>query len=91
MKLLYIKSLLWISFFCCVSGIDRHLLYSITQLPVKKFKEVPISVAIECWQWLLTNRPDLEYPVCPKIHTHSQNSMHEQSISWDRQFFVYIY
>ena len=44
-------------------GIDRHLLFSISQLPVKNFKEVSISVAIECWQWLLTNRPDLEYPV----------------------------
>ena len=50
-----------------ISGIDRPLLYSISQLPVKKFNEVPISVAIECWQWLLTNRPDLEYPV--RTHT----------------------
>ena len=44
-------------------GLDRSLLYSISQLPVRVFTEVAIATAVDCWNWLLTKRPDLEYPV----------------------------
>ena len=44
-------------------GLDRSLLYNISQLPVRVFTEVAIATAVDCWNWLLTKRPDLEYPV----------------------------
>ena len=44
-------------------GLDRSLLYNISQLPVRVFTEVAIATAVNCWNWLLTKRPDLEYPV----------------------------
>jgi len=43
-------------------GLDRSLLYNLSQLPVRVFTEVAIATAVECWNWLLTKRPDLEYP-----------------------------
>ncbi len=43
--------------------LDRTLLYSLSQLPVKQFSEVVISIAVGCWQWLIASRPDLEYRV----------------------------
>ena len=44
-------------------GLDRSLLYNISQLPVRVFTEIAIATAVDCWNWLLTKRPDLEYPV----------------------------
>ena len=43
--------------------LHRSLLSSVTQLPVKNFTEVAITTAIQCWQWLLTAAPVLEFPV----------------------------
>ena len=47
-----------------VSGfLDRTLLFSVCQLPVLEFTELSISISIDCWHWLIANRPDLEYRV----------------------------
>ena len=43
--------------------VDRTLLYSLCQLPVKQFTELAIAIAVDCWQWLIASRPDLEYMV----------------------------
>ena len=45
------------------AGIERSLLYTVSQVPIRKFSAAALSVAVGCWQWLLTKRPDLEYPV----------------------------
>ena len=45
------------------SELDRTLLYSVCQLPVKDFKEISIAIGVDCWQWLISRRPDLEYRV----------------------------
>ena len=45
------------------AGIERSLLYTVSQVPIREFSAAALSVAVGCWQWLLTKRPDLEYPV----------------------------
>ena len=45
------------------TGIERSLLYTVSQVPIRRFSAAALSVAVGCWQWLLTKRPDLEYPV----------------------------
>lgn len=49
------------------TGMERSLLYTICQLPVRTFTEVAIATAISCWNWLLVARSDLEYPVSPSL------------------------
>ena len=57
-------------------GLDRSLLYNISQLPVRVFTEIAIATAVDCWNWLLTKRPDLEYPVsmCYNVCQHVQHA-----------------
>ena len=50
-----------------LSPLHRSLLSAITQLPVRAFTEVAITTAIQCWQWLLTAAPLLEFPVSPSL------------------------
>ena len=47
-------------------SLDRRLLYSVSQLPVKEFRELSISLGIDCWHWLIASREDLEYRVCER-------------------------
>ena len=46
-----------------LSPLLRSLLSTITRLPVRTFTEVAIATAVQCWQWLLTAGPILEFPV----------------------------
>ena len=46
-----------------LSTIHRSLLYAVTQLPMRAFSQVAIATASQCWQWLLTAQPSLEFPV----------------------------
>ena len=41
----------------------RSLLHSLVYLPVSVFREDVVTIATHCWQWLITARPELEYPV----------------------------
>ena len=45
------------------TDIERSLLYTVVQVPVREFSAPGIRQALGCWQWLLTKRPDLEYLV----------------------------
>nr|CAD7260807.1 unnamed protein product [Timema shepardi] len=41
-------------------GIQRNLLHVVAWSQVELFTEVAMTTAVECWQWLVTARPDLE-------------------------------
>ncbi|XP_065557789.1 phosphatidylinositol 4-kinase alpha-like [Artemia franciscana] len=47
--------------------IDRHLLKIIGSVPVDFFEEVPMKVAIDCWNWILSARQDLEFLLLEEI------------------------
>lgn len=42
------------------SGVNRSLLHSICNSQVELFTSSAVETAVECWQWLLTARQDLE-------------------------------
>lgn len=41
-------------------GVYRSLLHIVAWSQVELFTEPAMTTAIECWQWLVTARPDLE-------------------------------
>ena len=41
-------------------GIDERLIFSLTRAPLKLFHSQTMSVIVECWNWLLSARPDME-------------------------------
>lgn len=41
-------------------GIDEKLLFALTRSPMKLFSSATMKVIVECWNWLLSARPDLE-------------------------------
>ena len=59
-----------------ISPLHRSLLSTITQFPVKAFTEVAITTAIQCWQWILTSAPFLEFPVSAHPHTLTLTHSH---------------
>jgi phosphatidylinositol 4-kinase A len=42
------------------SGVNRNLLHVISASQVELFTESAVDTAVECWQWILTARQDLE-------------------------------
>ncbi|RVE42389.1 hypothetical protein evm_012967 [Chilo suppressalis] len=45
----------------------RALLHSVAWSQVELFTEDAVSTAVECWQWLITSRPDLELRLLQEI------------------------
>jgi phosphatidylinositol 4-kinase len=41
-------------------GMDEKLICSLTQAPLKAFAATTMKVIVECWNWLLSSRPDVE-------------------------------
>ncbi len=41
-------------------NVDEHQLFTLTRAPIKFFKAEAMSTIVECWNWLLSARPDLE-------------------------------
>ena len=41
-------------------GIDEKLVFTVTRAPLKLFNAATMKVVVECWNWLLSARPDLE-------------------------------
>ena len=41
-------------------GIDEKLVFALTRAPLKLFNAATMKVVVECWNWLLSARPDLE-------------------------------
>ena len=44
----------------CVSGLDRELLHLVAWSPAVMFTEPAMRTGIQCWEWVLSARPDLE-------------------------------
>ena len=44
-------------------GSERPLLNVLCHEPITVLKEDVIAIATHCWQWLLTEKPNLEYAV----------------------------
>uniref|UniRef100_W4VRQ0 Phosphatidylinositol 4-kinase alpha n=1 Tax=Corethrella appendiculata TaxID=1370023 RepID=W4VRQ0_9DIPT len=42
------------------SGVNRKLLHAVSSSQVNLFTETAVETAVECWQWVLTARQDLE-------------------------------
>ncbi|XP_015600220.1 phosphatidylinositol 4-kinase alpha isoform X2 [Cephus cinctus] len=43
-----------------IPGIHRRLLHTVAWSQVELFTDQAITTAVECWQWILTARPDLK-------------------------------
>lgn len=43
-----------------LTGIHRRLLYTVAWSQVELFTEESLTTAVDCWQWILTARPDLK-------------------------------
>lgn len=43
-----------------VLGHCRKLIHAVAWAPVELFTEEAMKTAVECWQWLVTARPDLD-------------------------------
>jgi phosphatidylinositol 4-kinase len=43
------------------SSCERKLLHAISTSQVELFTEGAVETAVECWQWILTSREDLEF------------------------------
>lgn len=41
-------------------AIDEKLMFSLTRAPLKLFHAATMKVVVECWNWLLSARPDIE-------------------------------
>lgn len=44
-----------------VEGVSRQLLHAIAWCPLELFTTDVVSAAVECWQWIISSRPDLEF------------------------------
>lgn len=42
------------------SGFSRKLIHAVAWAPIELFTEDVMKTAVECWQWLVSARPDLE-------------------------------
>lgn len=42
------------------TGYCRKLIHAVAWAPVETFTEDTMRTAVECWQWLVTAKPDLE-------------------------------
>ncbi|XP_063216675.1 phosphatidylinositol 4-kinase alpha isoform X2 [Bacillus rossius redtenbacheri] len=72
------------------AGVHRNLLHAVAWSQVELFTEVAMTTAIECWQWLVTARPDLELPLLQEMFSAWQCSIdkrlglfseHEEEVS----------
>jgi phosphatidylinositol 4-kinase len=41
-------------------GNDEKLIFALTRAPLKMFNAATMKVVVECWNWLLSARPDME-------------------------------
>lgn len=46
---------------------DHELLHHLVILPFETFTPVSISIGLEAWTWLLSERPDMEIPLMMEI------------------------
>jgi hypothetical protein len=40
--------------------VDERLVFALTRAPLKLFMAEPMKKIVDCWNWLLSARPDLE-------------------------------
>ena len=52
-----------------ISGVYRPLLNSVAWSHVELFTASAVQSAIECWQWLISARPDLEFVFLQEMAT----------------------
>lgn len=57
-------------------GFCRKLIHAVAWAPVELFTEEAIKTAVECWQWLVTARPDLELRFLQEMLTAWQVNMY---------------
>ena len=43
-----------------LSSVDERLVFALTRAPLKLFMAEPMKKIVDCWNWLLSARPDLE-------------------------------
>ena len=43
-----------------LSLVDERLVFALTRAPLKLFMAEPMKKIVDCWNWLLSARPDLE-------------------------------
>ena len=48
-------------------SVDVFLLFNLTRAPLKLFRGEAMKTVVECWNWLLTARPDLEMDLMREI------------------------
>jgi phosphatidylinositol 4-kinase len=41
-------------------SVDERLVFALTRAPLKLFMAEPMKKIVDCWNWLLSARPDLE-------------------------------
>lgn len=44
----------------CLKSVDERLVFALTRAPLKLFMVEPMKKIVDCWNWLLSARPDLE-------------------------------
>ena len=56
-------------------GYCRKLVHAVAWAPVELFTEESMKTAVECWQWLVSVRPDLELQFLQEMLTAWQVSL----------------
>ncbi|CAB4064610.1 PI4KA [Lepeophtheirus salmonis] len=57
-------------------AIDDGLLFEITRAPLKLFEEESMKTVVECWNWLLSARPDMEMPFLQEMIAAWHSAQH---------------
>ncbi|QQP57676.1 Uncharacterized protein FKW44_002744 [Caligus rogercresseyi] len=57
-------------------AIDDGLLFEITRAPLKLFEEESMKTIVECWNWLLSARPDMEMPFLQEMIAAWHSAQH---------------
>lgn len=65
---------------CYKTGSLRGLLHVVAWSQVELFTEAAMTTAVECWQWLVTARPDLELQF-----------LQEMFAAWQVSVYSYLY
>ncbi|KAG7197176.1 hypothetical protein KM043_007256 [Ampulex compressa] len=59
-------------------GIHRGLLHTVASSQIKLFTPVAMTTAVECWQWILTVRPDLKLRLLQEMFFAWQYTIEKQ-------------